>query len=201
MSDEEKKEDAPETTQDEKPVEEKTHEAPAEKSSEAPAAKTEDAPADKTPEASEKKPAEAASEEPKAEDSTEEGAEETKEEKAPVGKAYLTKLDNLDELKPGMTIKIHEKIKDTNPKGEERERVQIFEGIILGLRGGGDSRTMTVRKVSKGFGVEKIYPINSPVIDKIELVKQAKVRKAKLGYLKNLKRRFKKKLKETHFKK
>jgi len=59
------------------------------------------------------------------------------------------------------------------------------------------SRTITLRKVSKGFGVEKIYPINSPVVAKIELVKSAKVRRANLSYLKNPKRRFKRKLKET----
>jgi len=112
--------------------------------------------------------------------------------------AYKTKLANLDEIKSGMTVRVHEKIKDVSPKGEERERIQVFEGMVIGLRGSGTSRTMTVRKVSKGFGVEKIYPINSPAIDKVELVKTARVRKAKLGYLKNLKRRFKRKLKETH---
>lgn len=110
---------------------------------------------------------------------------------------FVQKLVNLTSLRAGMTVKVHEKIKDTNARGEERERIQIFEGMILALRGAGITRTMTVRKVSKGFGVEKIYPINSPIIDKIELVKTAKVRRAKLNFVKNVKRRFKRKLKET----
>lgn len=117
------------------------------------------------------------------------------EEEPPQG--FAVKLVGTGDLKPGMTVRVHEKIKDVSPKGEERERVQVFEGIIMGLRGSGVSRTMTVRKVSKGFGVEKIYPLNSPVVDKIELVKTAKVRRAKLWYLDNMKRRFKRKLKET----
>lgn len=144
--------------------------------------------------------AEAPATEPAAEPATdtspqEEPAEAVEPEEAPP--AYLKKLENLDELKPGMTIRLHERIKDVSPKGEERERIQIFEGMILGIRGAGFSRTMTIRKVSKGFGVEKIYPINSPVIAKMELVKAAKVRKAKLWYLANIKRRFKRRLRET----
>ncbi|HBK34709.1 TPA: 50S ribosomal protein L19 [Candidatus Uhrbacteria bacterium] len=122
--------------------------------------------------------------------------EEPAEEEAPEA-AYQAKLIDFKQLKPGMTVRVHERIKDISPKGEERERIQIFEGIILWLKGSGISRTMTVRKMSKGFGVEKIYPINSPVIAKIELVKKARVCRAKLGYLKDLKHRFKRKLKET----
>lgn len=110
---------------------------------------------------------------------------------------YVSKLENLENLRPGMTIRVHETIKDVNSRGEERERIQIFEGMILAMRGNGISRTMTIRKISKGFGVEKIYPINSPIISKIELVKTAKVRRANLSYVKNVKRRFKRKLKET----
>ncbi len=112
--------------------------------------------------------------------------------------AYKSKLVNFDELKPGQTVKLHERIKDISAKGTERERVQIFEGIILGIKGAGISRTLTIRKISTGgYAVEKIFPINSPVVAKIELVKSAKVRRAKLGFLKNVKRRFKRKLKET----
>jgi large subunit ribosomal protein L19 len=130
-------------------------------------------------------------------EATEAPAEESAE-KASTEPAYKSKLDNFDELKAGQTVRLHERIKDISPKGEERERIQVFEGIILGLKGAGTSRTLTIRKVSKGFGVEKIYPINSPVVAKIELVKTAKVRRAKLGYLKNEKRRFKRKLKEIY---
>lgn len=156
-----------------------------------------DAPEAAEPAAEETAPAPAPQEAPTTETEPVEEAP-TEEESAPAEPAYKAKLVHTEELKPGMTIRIHEKIKDVNAKGEERERIQIFEGIIIGLRGSSKSRTMTVRKVSKGFGVEKIYPINSPVIDKIELVKIAKVRKAKLSYLTDLKRRFKRKLKETH---
>lgn len=112
--------------------------------------------------------------------------------------AYKAKLVNFKEIKPGQTVKVHELIVDVSPKGEKRERVQIFEGIILGLKGSGITRTITVRKISGGIAVEKIYPINSPIIPKIELVKTAHVRQAKLNYLRNEKRRFKRKLKETY---
>lgn len=108
------------------------------------------------------------------------------------------RLVNFDELRPGQTIRVHERIVDVSPKGEERQRIQVFEGIILGIRGAGISKSFTIRKVSGGIGVEKIFPINSPVIAKIELVKTARVRRAKLSFLNNLKRRFKRKLKETY---
>lgn len=104
----------------------------------------------------------------------------------------------LEELKPGQTVRLHERIIDISPKGEERERIQVFEGMILGLRGSGVSKTLTIRKMSGTVAVEKIYPLNSPVIAKIELVKTARVRRAKLSYLSQLKRRFKRKLKETY---
>lgn len=104
----------------------------------------------------------------------------------------------IDELRPGQTVRLHERIKDISPKGEERERIQVFEGIILGVKGSGVSRTLTIRKVSEGVGVEKIYPVNSPVIAKIELVKSARVRRAKLTFITNLRKRFKRKLKETY---
>ncbi len=102
----------------------------------------------------------------------------------------------VEDLKPGMTVRVHEKISDVSAKGEARERVQIYEGLILGLRGAGLSRTMTVRKNANGWGVHKIYPVRSPVVSKIELVKQAKVRRAKLSYIIDQKKPFKRKLKE-----
>lgn len=98
----------------------------------------------------------------------------------------------LAELRPGMTVKVHQKIKEKNAKGEEKERIQIFEGIILKHRHGGETgNTITVRKVSDGVGVEKIYPVNSPVIEKIEVIRQARVRRANLDYLRTYKKRLK----------
>jgi large subunit ribosomal protein L19 len=90
-----------------------------------------------------------------------------------------------------MTVKVHQKIKETTPKGDEKERIQVFEGMVIKARGAGVSKTITVRKISNGVGVEKIFPLNMPSIDRIEPVKQAKVRKAKLYYLRDSKKRLK----------
>lgn len=98
------------------------------------------------------------------------------------------------QIKPGMTVKVHQKIKEKNSKGIEKERIQIFEGIVLAHKHKKEvGNTITVRKISGGIGVERIFPVNSPNIVKIEPVKQASVRRAKLGYL----RTNKKKLKEV----
>ncbi len=97
------------------------------------------------------------------------------------------------EIKPGMTVRVHQKIKDVTPSGEEKERIQIFEGMVIAMRGSGVSKTMTVRKESFGIGVEKIYPLNMPSIEKIEPVKQAQVRKAKLYYMADYGKRLKEK--------
>ena len=99
------------------------------------------------------------------------------------------------ELKPGMTVRIHQKIKELNSKGEEKERIQYFEGMIIARKHGKEKgSTITVRKISDGIGVEKIFPLNLPTITKIEIKKVADVRRAKLNYLKN---GYKKRLKET----
>lgn len=107
-------------------------------------------------------------------------------------------LKDFSNLKPGMTVKVHQKIQEAGKKkGEIKERIQIFEGMIIAIRGAGISKTMTVRKVSDGIGVEKIFPLHLPTIAKIEPVKQARVRRAKLYYLRD----HKKKLKERKVKK
>jgi large subunit ribosomal protein L19 len=82
-------------------------------------------------------------------------------------------------FKPGDTINVHVKIKEGN-----KERVQQFQGTVLQRRGTGVGETFTVRKISNGVGVHRIFPITSPSIDKIEVIKQGKVRRAKLNYLK-----------------
>ncbi len=90
------------------------------------------------------------------------------------------------ELKPGMTVRIYQKIKELNPKGEEKERVQYFDGLIIAHKHGKEiGGTITVRKVTDGVGVEKIYPLNLPTITKIEIQKIANVRQAKLYYLRS----------------
>src|SRR5918996_3163664 len=101
----------------------------------------------------------------------------------------------LPRLNPGDTVRVHVRVKETSvkeeikgkPKETERERVQVFEGVIIGLRGSGARATMTVRKVSFGHGVERIFPLHAKTIERIEVVKHAQVRRAKLYYLRELK--------------
>ena len=78
----------------------------------------------------------------------------------------------------GDTLKVHIKIKEG-----ARERIQIFEGFVLKKQGGGISETFTVRRIASGVGVEKTFPINSPKIDKVEVIKHGDVRRAKLNYM------------------
>ncbi len=86
----------------------------------------------------------------------------------------------LTPFKAGDTINVHVKIKEGN-----KERIQQFQGVVIQLRGsGGNTNTFTVRKVSNGVGVERVFPTTSPSIDKIEVMKRGKVRRAKLNYLK-----------------
>ena len=93
-------------------------------------------------------------------------------------------------LKPGMIVKVHQLIKEINAKGEEKERIQLFEGIVLAVKHGKEKgATVTVRKDAKGYGVEKIFPLHSPVVAKIELVREMAVRQSKPLYLRNHKRK------------
>jgi large subunit ribosomal protein L19 len=81
----------------------------------------------------------------------------------------------------GDTVKVHVKIKEG-----EKERIQAFQGVVISKRGGGAHATFTVRKVSYGIGVERIFPLHSPVIDKIEVIAHGRVRRAKIYYLRKL---------------
>jgi large subunit ribosomal protein L19 len=94
-----------------------------------------------------------------------------------------------DQISSGQVLRVHEKIQDVNAKGEPRERVQVFEGLILSVRGKGVSKSFTIRKETNGFGVEKIFPVSSPNIVKLELVKAYKIRRAKLSFMKDFGRR------------
>ncbi len=85
--------------------------------------------------------------------------------------------DDVPEFSPGDTVRVHVRVVEGN-----RERVQIFEGAVIARQGGGISETFTVRKVSFGVGVERTFPIHSPIIEKIEPVTRGDVRRAKLYY-------------------
>lgn len=87
---------------------------------------------------------------------------------------------DLPNFNVGDTIKVHVKIKEGT-----RERIQVFEGVVLKKQNGGIRETFTVRRISNGIGVERTFPINSPIIDKVEIVRKGKVRRAKLFYLRN----------------
>jgi len=87
-----------------------------------------------------------------------------------------------ENIRPGANLKVYHKIVEG-----DKERVQIFQGTVIQIRGAKDSKMITVRKMSRGIGVERIFPLNSPVITKIELKKHAKVRRAKLYYLRGKK--------------
>ncbi|MDJ0984339.1 MAG: 50S ribosomal protein L19 [Desulfobacterales bacterium] len=82
---------------------------------------------------------------------------------------------------PGDNVKVHVKIKEG-----EKERIQVFQGVVIGKRKGSTNATFTVRKVSYGVGVERIFPLHSPAIDKIEVVTRGRVRRAKIYYLRKL---------------
>lgn len=87
----------------------------------------------------------------------------------------------IEAFRPGDTVNVHVKVKEG-----EKERVQVYKGIVTRIQGAGASRTFTVRKVSSGVGVERIFPFLSPALDRVELVSHGKVRKARLYYLRGL---------------
>ncbi|OFV82020.1 MAG: 50S ribosomal protein L19 [Acidobacteria bacterium RBG_13_68_16] len=83
---------------------------------------------------------------------------------------------------PGDTVRVHVKVREG-----EKERIQVFEGVVMGRRGGGVRESFTVRKISYSVGVERVFPVHSPNIDRIEVVRHGRVRRAKLYYLRTLK--------------
>ena len=91
------------------------------------------------------------------------------------------KRDDVPEFRAGDTIKVHVKVVEGN-----RSRIQVFQGVVIKLQGSGVGRTFTVRKVSFGVGVERTFPLHSPIFESIEIVTRGDVRRAKLYYLRNL---------------
>lgn len=87
-------------------------------------------------------------------------------------------------FRSGDTLRVHVKVVEGT-----RERIQVFEGVVIRRRGGGISETFTVRKISYGVGVERTFPLHSPIVDKIEVMRRGKVRRAKLYYLRELRGR------------
>ena len=83
-------------------------------------------------------------------------------------------------MRSGDTVRVHVKVREG-----DKERIQVFEGVVIGLRRGGNRATFTVRKVSFSQGVERIFPLHSPTISKVEVLRSAKVRRAKLYFLRN----------------
>jgi large subunit ribosomal protein L19 len=88
----------------------------------------------------------------------------------------------LPDIQPGDTVRVHVRIKES----ETKERIQIFEGLVIGRKGGGVRETITVRKTSFGVGVERIFPLHATIVQQIEIMKRGRVRRAKLYYLRNL---------------
>jgi large subunit ribosomal protein L19 len=96
-----------------------------------------------------------------------------------VESAYMTK--SFPEFRAGDTVSVHVRVKEG-----DKERIQIFQGVVIARRGGGTRENFTVRKISGGVGVERIFPLHSPSIDHVDLVRRGKVRRAKLYYLRGL---------------
>ena len=93
-----------------------------------------------------------------------------------------TQLTERPAMKSGDTVRVHVKVREG-----DKERIQVFEGLVIGMHRGGARASFTVRKVSFGQGVERIFPLHSPIIQKVEVVRSAKVRRAKLYFLRDLK--------------
>ena len=89
--------------------------------------------------------------------------------------------DDIPEFRPGDTVKVHVRVVEGN-----RSRIQVFQGVVLRRQGGGIRETFTVRKVSFGVGVERTFPVHTPVVEKIEVLTRGDVRRAKLYYLREL---------------
>ena len=95
--------------------------------------------------------------------------------------AAASRRDDIPEFRAGDTLKVHVRVVEGN-----RSRVQVFQGVCLRIQGSGIGRTFTVRKVSFGVGVERTFPLHTPIIEKVEVVTRGDVRRAKLYYLRNL---------------
>jgi large subunit ribosomal protein L19 len=85
-------------------------------------------------------------------------------------------------FRAGDTVKVHVKVKEG-----DKERIQVFQGVVIARKHGGIRETITVRKISNGIGVERIFPLHSPIVDKVELVQRGRIRRAKLYYLRAIK--------------
>lgn len=90
---------------------------------------------------------------------------------------------DLPEFRVGDTVRVDVKIQETDSKGEVKTRIQAYEGIVISIQGSGISKNFIVRKISGGVGVERTFPVNSPIIDKVTVVRKGSVRRAKLHYL------------------
>lgn len=88
---------------------------------------------------------------------------------------------DLPEFRSGDTLKVHVRVREG-----EKERIQIFQGVVISRKGSGTNESFTVRKMSGGMGVERIFPLHSPILDRIEVLRRGRVRRAKLYYLRNL---------------
>lgn len=91
------------------------------------------------------------------------------------------KRDDIPDFRPGDTVRVNVRVREG-----QKERLQAFEGVVIRRKGGGSSETFTVRKVSNGVGVERIFPLNSPVVTEINVIREGRVRRAKLYYLREL---------------